>query len=33
MSLSTRRRAIYTGLASYLTEDELLPMLSLWEAN
>ncbi|WP_181418732.1 hypothetical protein [Pseudomonas alcaligenes] len=33
MSLSTRRRAIYTGLAGHLSEEELLPLLSLWEAK
>lgn len=33
MSLSTRRRAIYTGLAGHLPEEEVLPLLSLWEAK
>lgn len=33
MSLTTRRRAIYTGLAGHFGEDELLPLLSLWEAK
>lgn len=33
MSLSTRRRAIYTGLAGHFGEDELLPLLALWEAK
>ena len=33
MSLVTRRRAIYTGLAKYLPEAELMPILSFWEAN
>ncbi|MBF7730171.1 hypothetical protein [Pseudomonas sp. N040] len=33
MSLVNRRRAIYTGLARHLPEDELLPMLSYWEAH
>ncbi|MFT5781493.1 MAG: hypothetical protein ACI9EB_000859 [Pseudomonas sp.] len=33
MSLKNRRRAIYTGLASHLNEDELIPLLSFWEAN
>ncbi|MBM7061660.1 hypothetical protein JQX08_13185 [Pseudomonas sp. UL073] len=33
MSLSVRRRAIYTGLMGHFAEDELLPLLSLWEAK
>ena len=33
MSLTTRRRAIYTGLAGHFGEDEILPLLSLWEAK
>lgn len=33
MSLTTRRRAIYTGLAGHFAEEELLPLLSLWEAK
>lgn len=33
MSLSARRRAIYTGLAGHFGEDELLPLLALWEAK
>ncbi|MCY1287869.1 hypothetical protein D9M68_267660 [compost metagenome] len=33
MSLSVRRRAIYTGLAGHFSEDEVLPLLSLWEAK
>lgn len=33
MSLSTRRRAIYTGLAGHFADEELLPLLSLWEAK
>ncbi len=33
MSLTTRRRAIYTGLVAHLAEDELMPILSFWEAN
>lgn len=31
MSLVTRRRAIYTGLAGHFAGDELLALLSLWE--
>ncbi|PTS85530.1 hypothetical protein DBR00_07070 [Pseudomonas sp. HMWF032] len=31
MSLATRRRAIYTGLAGHFAEDELLAVLALWE--
>lgn len=31
MSLTTRRRAIYTGLAGHFAEDELLAVLALWE--
>jgi len=31
MSLVTRRRAIYTGLAGHLAGDELLAVLCLWE--
>lgn len=33
MSLTIRRRAIYTGLASHFPEDEVLPLLSLWETK
>ncbi|MBB2494544.1 hypothetical protein [Aquipseudomonas ullengensis] len=33
MSLTTRRRAIYTGLAGHFPEDEIMPLLSLWEAK
>lgn len=33
MSLTTRRRAIYTGLAGHFSEEEALPLLSLWEAK
>ncbi|PAU54504.1 hypothetical protein BZL41_22285 [Pseudomonas sp. PIC25] len=33
MSLSTRRRAIYTGLAGHFSEEELLPLLWLWETK
>ncbi|AYC34153.1 hypothetical protein D3880_18075 [Pseudomonas cavernae] len=33
MSLSTRRRAIYTGLVGHFSEDELWPLLSLLEAK
>lgn len=33
MSLVIRRRAIYTGLARHIPEEELLPILSFWEAN
>lgn len=33
MSLTTRRRAIYTGLVGHFSEDEVLPLLSLWEAK
>lgn len=33
MSLTTRRRAIYTGLAGHFTEDELLAVLALWESK
>lgn len=33
MSLATRRRAIYTGLAGHFAEDELLAVLALWESK
>ncbi|WP_068827891.1 hypothetical protein [Pseudomonas sp. BMS12] len=33
MSLTTRRRAIYTGLVGHFPEEEVLPLLSLWEAK
>lgn len=33
MSLTTRRRAIYTGLAGHFAEDELLALLALWESK
>lgn len=33
MSLTTRRRAIYTGLAGHFAEDELLAVLALWESK
>lgn len=33
MSLATRRRAIYTGLAGHFVEDELLAILALWESK
>ncbi len=33
MSLSQRRRAIYTGLVGHFPEDEVLPLLSLWESK
>lgn len=33
MSLTTRRRAIYTGLAGHFPDEELMPLLSLWEAK
>lgn len=33
MSLTNRRRAIYTGLAGHFAESELMPLLSLWEAK
>ncbi|MEO4047884.1 hypothetical protein AAFN46_12440 [Pseudomonas sp. CAU 1711] len=33
MSLSNRRRAIYTGLVGHLPEEDVLPLLSLWEAK
>ena len=33
MSLSTRRRAIFTGLSSHFSGDELLSVLALWEAK
>lgn len=31
MRLSLRRRAIYTGLAGHFSEEELWPLLALWE--
>ncbi|VXC92640.1 conserved hypothetical protein [Pseudomonas sp. 8Z] len=31
MRLSLRRRAIYTGLAGHFSDDELWPLLALWE--
>jgi hypothetical protein len=33
MSLTTRRRAIYTGLTRHFAEDELLAALTLWESK
>lgn len=33
MGLTQRRRAIYTGLACHFPEDEVLPLLSLWESK
>jgi hypothetical protein len=33
MSLVNRRRAIYTGLVRHIPEEEVLPILSFWEAN
>ncbi|MBP8237681.1 MAG: hypothetical protein KAX63_08190 [Pseudomonas sp.] len=33
MSLATRRRAIYTGLAGHFAEDKLLAVLALWESK
>ena len=33
MSLVTRRRAIYTGLVRHIPEEELMPILSYWEAH
>jgi hypothetical protein len=33
MNLTTRRRAIYTGLAGHFAEDELLAALTLWEGK
>ncbi|MCU1715520.1 hypothetical protein [Pseudomonas sp. 5P_3.1_Bac2] len=33
MSLSTRRRAIFTGLSGHFAGDELLAVLALWEAK
>jgi hypothetical protein len=33
MTLSSRRRAIYTGLSCYLAYDELLSAVALWESK
>lgn len=33
MRLSIRRRAIYTGLAGHFPEEELWPLLALWESK
>lgn len=33
MRLSLRRRAIYTGLAGHFSEEEVWPLLALWESK
>ncbi|AXO60915.1 hypothetical protein DZC76_06055 [Pseudomonas sp. phDV1] len=33
MRLSLRRRAIYTGLAGHFSDEEVWPLLALWESK